>query len=844
MKIDQFHPGQGARARSLVLALGALASFTWTATSYAAGDPQVRIVRPQAPVEDVKLPAPPELKAAVDEVPRSAPSSSATSAAPEVGSKLPRSLEPASSSRRDPNAIYHVDGGDGTSWVRGASYKASFGAEGAQFVPFLGSDAPQSYPLQFVLSHASAGGAEIAFDGSVASTRQGDRFVYDRGTLLEVYDVSVDSIEQSFVFSSLPASGELVLRIATTSELEGGQAADGLRFTTALGGVRYGRATALDASGASTSAATSWTGSGIEIRVPAEFVAAARFPLVVDPVVSSFAVDATTLDDFLPDVAYDASTNRWLTVYEEVFSGSDHDVVFSNLTSTGSLVSSGFVDGNLGDYWANPAVANNDNANQFLVVAQVGLPSSGARVIRGRTFAASTAALGTDRLISTADQGGDKLNPDVGGDNFGGTASYYGVVWERVFNTTDRDVHARCVSQSSLLIGAGTILIDNTGGTIDTVPSIAKGTGGIEWGVAWQRQFSSIDQDIRGAVMNWDGTINVASFSLDFSGSDDRVPDVSTRNSAGQYLVAYQREISAANRDIEARLMNGATSVDFVSLSGLEDAAGTGVAAQDQLRPSTDCDGAVFVVAFAEAYSTSTTDYDPWVSTLSVISSQLHLSESHQNFSVGFSTTREDFPQIAAAEPSNGNARRMFLVWHDAAGVGNGNVEGGLYDAGQFTSFCHPGLDGTISCPCANPPTAAGSGCDNGVTGGATLTCTGTASLFLDSMVMTSSDELATALSIFNQGTTTTNVAFGQGVRCAGGSLKRLYTKVASGGTASAPGGGDVNVHTRSSQLGDVIAAGSTRYYYVYYRQPLVLGGCAATATFNSTQTVATIWAP
>src|SRR5262249_43431290 len=253
------------------------------------------------------------------------------------------------------------------------------------------------------------------------------------------------------------------------------------------GGVRYGRATALDANGASTAVATTWTASGIEMRVPATFVAGARFPLVIDPVVSSFAVDSTSPDDFLPDVAYDATTARWLTVYEEVFSATNHAVVWSLLTSTGALVSTGYIDGFAGGYYANPAVANNDNSNQFLVVYQVGLPTSGARDIRGRLFDASTSALGTEILISTPDELGEKLNPDVGGDPYLGTASFYGVVWERVRGSLDHDSHARCVSQTGVLIGLSTILIDNSVATHDTNPSIAKGTNYHEWGIVWQR---------------------------------------------------------------------------------------------------------------------------------------------------------------------------------------------------------------------------------------------------------------------------------------------------------------------------------------------------------------------
>ena len=32
-------------------------------------------------------------------------------------------------------------------WIRGDTYKASFGTEGATYVPFLGSRAPKDYPV-------------------------------------------------------------------------------------------------------------------------------------------------------------------------------------------------------------------------------------------------------------------------------------------------------------------------------------------------------------------------------------------------------------------------------------------------------------------------------------------------------------------------------------------------------------------------------------------------------------------------------------------------------------------------------------------------------------------------
>jgi hypothetical protein len=81
-------------------------------------------------------------------------------------------------------------------------------------------------------------------------------------------------------------------------------------------------------------------------------------------------------------------------------------------------------------------------------------------------------------------------------------------------------------------------------------------------------------------------------------------------------------------------------------------------------------------------------------------------------------------------------------------------------------------------------------------------------------------------------------------VRCAAGSLKRLYTKSASGGSITAPdfGLGDPTVHARSAALGDLIQAGESRWYLVYYRDPTVLGGCPSSSTFNATQTGRIDW--
>jgi surface antigen len=179
----------------------------------------------------------------------------------------------------------------------------------------------------------------------------------------------------------------------------------------------------------------------------------------------------------------------------------------------------------------------------------------------------------------------------------------------------------------------------------------------------------------------------------------------------------------------------------------------------------------------------------------------------------------------------------------------------GVYDvfardrlgASVLTSLCDPGLNGVHACPCANAPSGPGRGCDNSAsTGGAVLSASGGAYLSSDSLIFTTSGEKPTGLSVLWQGpsSVTTGIVFGQGVRCVGGTLKRLYSKSAVGGSITAPnyGAGDPTVSARSATLGSLILSGQSRYYFVSYRDPIVLGGCPSSSTFNATQTGRVDW--
>ena len=89
-------------------------------------------------------------------------------------------------------------------------------------------------------------------------------------------------------------------------------------------------------------------------------------------------------------------------------------------------------------------------------------------------------------------------------------------------------------------------------------------------------------------------------------------------------------------------------------------------------------------------------------------------------------------------------------------------------------------------------------------------------------------------------------VVYGQGVRCVSGAIRRLYTKHATNGTVTVPDFShlETKVSVRSANLGDPISAGQSRWYFVVYRDPIVLPSCPSESTFNTTQTGLVEWSP
>ncbi|MBK7642294.1 MAG: hypothetical protein IPJ19_04480 [Planctomycetes bacterium] len=729
----------------------------------------------------------------------------------------------------------------GTLWARAEGYKASFDASGATYIPFLGSDAPQNYPVHFRLSSIRAGGEALGFDAEALPVRQGESVVYERGLLREVYQMSADGVEQTFVFDQHAFSGDLVVRLALDSELSPGSDAQGLVFGNELGGMRYSSAVTFDAHGTRAAAPTSWKDGEIEIVVPASTLASAHGALTIDPFLGNYAITGTSADDLSPDVAWDETSQRQMVVLERIFSATDHDVYWFLLDVNGGATGfSDYLDFTSTNV-AHPRVANNGLANNFLCVTQHGLVAGASRDIYGR-LVTNAGTMGSPFLIQNS--GSDLLNPVVGGDNLLVGPTYYFVAFELDFASGDRDIYGRLIASDGTLMGSTMVTIENSGGTFDQEPVISKTDGGApssgqDWTIVWSRTTGLIGFDLFGARVHWDGVITNPTFPIDTTSAITFSPSVSSPldDATRTVLLSYTRALTlGSDPTIVVRALGGVSTIDAIDLV---DAVG-GLTGQMQLQSACDSDGRDFTVAWTELSGSSTSDTDVYESTVVLTGHQLSVAGVYQTV---FATPLiEEQIRLCSTRSATGTPRRAILVARGSTG-GQGDIYGARMTSDPFAAFCFPGSGQTIACPCGNAPLGATLGCNNSANSGGGWMA-GQGDPDADSVSITGAGMKPNATCVFLQGalSNSVGVSFGDGVRCASGQLMRLSVKtVNSSGNRGYPEAGDPSIKTRCQTLGAPIGFGEKRAYQVYYRDPANYG-CSGAATFNITSALQVQW--
>jgi hypothetical protein len=204
----------------------------------------------------------------------------------------------------------------------------------------------------------------------------------------------------------------------------------------------------------------------------------------------------------------------------------------------------------------------------------------------------------------------------------------------------------------------------------------------------------------------------------------------------------------------------------------------------------------------------------------------------------------------------NANALRWNTTYNfrfDAnVGPGRGDVSFGLWKAGAPASMSAAGSvpSGTLAfcfgdgagtaCPCGNnSAVGANAGCLNSLGAAGVLTTSGNPSVSGDTFVLHAAN-LTNGFGLFYQGTTQENggsgTVFGDGLRCAGGTIIRLGQKSSVSGASQYPGFLDASI----SSVGGV-APGDVRTYQCVYRNG---ANFCQPDSFNATNAIQTSWQP
>ncbi len=153
------------------------------------------------------------------------------------------------------------------------------------------------------------------------------------------------------------------------------------------------------------------------------------------------------------------------------------------------------------------------------------------------------------------------------------------------------------------------------------------------------------------------------------------------------------------------------------------------------------------------------------------------------------------------------------------------------------TPFCL-GDGSATACPCGNASApGAGEGCLHSLGTGGRIDVTGLASITVDQIELRGS-RMPSSTAVYIQGSARQSggagAVFGDGLRCVGGSVIRLRTKVNAAGASRYPEPGEAPVSVRG-----FVPAGSTRHYQVWFRNAAAF---CTPSTFNLTNGASVAW--
>ena len=253
------------------------------------------------------------------------------------------------------------------------------------------------------------------------------------------------------------------------------------------------------------------------------------------------------------------------------------------------------------------------------------------------------------------------------------------------------------------------------------------------------------------------------------------------------YLVTYEQ--NSGDR-IMCTLMRGNSVIETVDLVDLQDLDPNA----SRLFPDVDADGEVFVLAFCQPPG-PVIDYDVFASTIGVSGDRLTSAESP--VALGTGEGLELLPRIATTHSSGGERRRSMCVWNQQPAAGAFDISAALYEAADAplgVAYCEPLMNSYHGFP--------------------EMWIEGSPSLADADLTLHVDDVPPGSPGIFYFGRAAIEVPFGDGKRCVGGAVQRMFPFVHADCAGRVQHTFDFSAGYASS-----LVAGDS-YWQLWYRDP------------------------
>jgi len=268
--------------------------------------------------------------------------------------------------------------------VENPRYKAEFNTSGFVFIPKERNTVKRALGFAYRLISIRSG-KHIYFEAidspKVTMTAADNQVWFERPrSIVEKYIAQDTGIEQLFILESrLPLEGDLIISGAIDTALQTTANPlttnsdihfwDGNRNT-----LTYGAAKIYDSAGRSVAAQLRLDGTMLSIKIPADWLATASYPVIVDPLIHS---DLPIIDDNYnqeqPAIAYNSIQNEYLLVWQDFrHQDTKPDILGHRLSSSGNLVGGLIEICREPGTQSQPAVAYDSTNNRYLVVWQDG----------------------------------------------------------------------------------------------------------------------------------------------------------------------------------------------------------------------------------------------------------------------------------------------------------------------------------------------------------------------------------------------------------------------------------------------------------------------------------------